>query len=106
MFNVVNIFLKERRKEKKIIAVNHHLEKFRTLSPIFHVPLLTQPELAVDLVSITTSLFSLISAERTIGPASMAAKTSLCNQPNRCTSLLSGFIALTGPEVQSDPPHE
>lgn len=47
------------------------------------------PEFWVGLVAITTSLFSLISTERTIGSASMAAKTSLCNQPNRSTSLLS-----------------
>ena len=48
------------------------------------------------LVAITTSLFSLIIAERTMGSASMAAKTSLCNQPNRSTSLLSGSMHRLG----------
>lgn len=55
-------------------------------------------EFAVGPVAITTSLFSLIKAERTIGSASMADKASLCNQPNHCTSHLSGCVHRRGPK--------
>lgn len=74
------------------MSVNHYLEKSKTLPLSFFTSYCSHTDIGDGLVAITTLLFSLISVERTKGSASMAAKTSLCNQPNRGTSLLSGCV--------------